>query len=171
MTPILASNRLDWANAIGLFITNFGMLEWQVFVFLESRVSPDLFAKLKGKHFKDRIALVQSALNQGAFSCEQKQRFETFFNRLERMRELRNHIAHGHLLVRCEKGGKNPVETLSLPKDLDAIYQSETRHVEFEELEAALGELTALIEEFRACAGAGAYDYFHVREHNDNDRS
>ncbi len=171
MTPIFASNRLDWANAIGLFIVNFGMLDWQVFVFLESRVDPELFAKLKTRHFKDRIALVHSLVNEGDFSREQKQKFEEFFNRLERMRDLRNQIAHGHLLVRCEKGGKNPVETFSLPKDLDAVYDSETRHVQFEELEAALSELTALIEEFRTSLGGGAYDYFHVRERQQSDRS
>jgi len=68
---------------------------------------------------------------------------------LEPIRELRNHIAHGHLLVRMTEVGKTPVLTLSLPKDLDAGEAPETRHLEFEELTKSQSELVALIADFQ----------------------
>jgi hypothetical protein len=69
------------------------------------------------------------------------------------VRELRNHIAHGYTLFRLAKDGKTPAMTLSLPKDVDATYASETRHLEFRELTNALSELTELIEEFKKLSG------------------
>ncbi|MGV3533970.1 MAG: hypothetical protein ACO1QR_16495 [Chthoniobacteraceae bacterium] len=75
--------------------------------------------------------------------------FHSLATRLESVRELRNHIAHGHLLVRFTEVGKTPVLTLSLLKGLDATDASEWRHLEFEELTKAQAELADLIEEFQ----------------------
>lgn len=148
MNPILPA-RLDWPSAIGNFILNYGALDWHVFVFLERRMPPDQFAKIRSEHFQERVTRVRKLVATGDFSTEQKQAFEQFFTRLESVRELRNHIAHGHLLVRISAVGKTPVLTLSLPKDLDATEAAETRHLEFEELTKAQSELAALIDEFQ----------------------
>ncbi len=147
MNPILPA-RLDWPSAIGNFILNYGVLDWLMFVFLETRMPPEQFAKIGKEHFQERATRVKRLVATAEFSAEQKQTFEQFFKRLESVRELRNHIAHGHLLVRMTDVGKTPVLTLSLPKDLDATEAAETRHLEFEELTKAQSELTALIEEF-----------------------
>jgi hypothetical protein len=152
MTPILP-NRLDWPSAIGNFILNYGVLDWHVFVFLESRMQPDQFARIKNEPLKDRIARVETLVNNGNFSAKQKHDFARFFARLDPVRELRNHIAHGHLLVRVAEDGKTPILTLSLPKNLDTTHAPETRHLEFAELTNALSELTALIEEFESLSG------------------
>jgi len=152
MTPILP-NRLDWPSAIGNFILNYGVLDWNLFVFLESRMPPDQFAKIKKEPFQDRIACVKHFVDDCYYSREQKQAFAKFFERLDSIRKLRNQIAHGHLLIRVTEDGKTPALTLSLPKDLDANYAAETRHFEFAELTTALQELTALIEEFQELSG------------------
>jgi hypothetical protein len=38
-------------------------------------------------------------------------------------------------------------------KDLDMAHLPDTRHLEFAELQAALGRLTELVEEFKRLAG------------------
>jgi len=155
MTPVFAGERLDWASAIGLFIINYGVLEWHVLVFLESRIPPTEFARLKDerKYFHDRLARVKLLIESDPYSAEQKTAFAKFFDRVEPIRMLRNRIAHGHMLVRADADGKSPMLTLSLPKDLDSNYAPETRHLEFQELTNALAELTALIEEFKKLTG------------------
>ena len=156
MTPIFSSQRLDWSNAIGLFILNFGQLDWQLLVFLESRISPDEFARIKGKHLQDRIARVKTLVECGPYSDEQRQAFANFFQRIDSIRELRNHIAHGHIFSRLSDDLKTWKVTLSLPKDLDAGGARETRHLEFSELTRALSELSALIEEIQNLSGGCA---------------
>lgn len=148
MNPISPA-RLDWPSAIGNFILNYGALDWHVFVFLERRMPPEQFAKIRKEHFQERIARVRKLIGTGAFSAEQKRAFEHFFTRLESVRGWRNHIAHGHLLVRFTGVERTPVLTLSLPKDLDATGAAETRHLKFEELNRAQTELADLIEEFQ----------------------
>ena len=145
--------RLDWFSAVGNFILNYGVLDWHVLIFLESRLSPDQFSKIKNEHFQARIARVKDLVNAGDCSARQKQDFARFFQRLDPVCELRNHIAHGHLLVRVTKDGKTPVLTLSLPKNLDSNYAPDTRHLEFSVLTSALTELAALIEEFQKLSG------------------
>jgi len=155
VTPVFADERLDWASAIGLFIINYGVLDWHFLVFLESRIPPTDFAKLKGeqKHFQDRVARVKLLIESDQYSEEQKAAFGKFLDRVDPIRTLRNHIAHGHILMRAAVDGKSPTLTLSLPKHLDTNYAPETRHVEFQELTTALDKLTALIEEFPKLTG------------------
>jgi len=153
MTPVFAGERLDWASAIGLFMINYGVLDWHVLVFLESRIPSIEFARIKGKHFQNRLDRAKSVIESDQYSVEQKAAFGKFLERVDPIRTLRNHIAHGHLLVRVSNDGKTPVATLSLPKDLDVNYAPETRHLEFAELASAVDELTALIEEFQRLAG------------------
>jgi len=145
--------RLDWPSAIGNFILNYGVLDWHVFVFLEKRMPPEQFAKIKNGHFKDRIARVETLVKNGNFSAEQKREFAKFFQRLDPVRELRNHIAHGHLQVLVTDDGKTPGVALTLPKNLDAADPLESRNLEFQELINALSELPNLIEEFQKLSG------------------
>ncbi len=152
MTPIMTEH-LRWASTIGLFIINYGVLDWHFLVFLESRITPPEFSQIKEKHFQDRVSRVKSFIESDCCSEKQRAAFGKFFDRVDPIRTLRNHIAHGHLLIRVSEDCKSLTRTLSLPKDLDANYAPRTRHVEFQELTNALSELTALIEEFKALAG------------------
>lgn len=150
---IIGSDPLNWSSAIGLFIINYGVLDWHVFVFLESRLSPQEFAATKKLHLQDRIARVKDLVGGNDCSAETKKAFEMFFRSLDPIRELRNHIAHGHLLTRMSEDGNSLILTLSLPKNLDAVDNPETRHLSFGELTKALSALTDLIEEFGKLSG------------------
>lgn len=143
------SARLDWPSAIGNFILIYGVLDWHLFVFLEKRLPPDQFARTRKEHFQERVLRIRKIVEAGDFYDEQKRAFVEFFERLEPIRMLRNHIAHGHLLVRTAEDGETPVITLSLPKDLDATEVRDTRHLEFEELTKAQSDLAALIDDFQ----------------------
>jgi hypothetical protein len=144
-TPIFTGPQLDWASAIGLFIINFGMLDWLMLEFLERNLGPEEFAKVKHQHFQDRLSKVKG------LACDPNQppEWKAFFARLDSIRKLRNHIAHGHFLARMDEKG-NVVMTLSLPKNLDVAHEPETRHVTFREMEVAHRQLKEVIEEFRA---------------------
>lgn len=146
-------DRLCWASTIGLFILNFGQLDWQFLVFLESRIPGDELSRIKGKHFQDRVARVKTLVEGGPYSHEQRQAFAHLFSRIDSIRDLRNHIAHGHILSRLSDDLKTWKVTLSLPKDLEANDPPETRHLEFVELAKALNELTAVIEAFQKLSG------------------
>lgn len=150
----IMTEHLSWASSIGLFIINYGVLDWHLLNFLESKIPPTEFAKFKEKHFQDRVSRVKSFIEESShYSEEQKAAFGKFFVRVDLIRTLRNHIAHGHLLIRLTEDGEHLMLTLSLPKDLDASYEPQTRHLEFQELANALNELAALIEEFKTLAG------------------
>ena len=125
------------------------MLDYLVFEFLESRLPPDQFPKIKAEPFQVRIGRIKEHVNRSGYPAKSKERFNEFFERLEPVRELRNHIAHGHLLLRQAEDTKSLVLTLSLPRDLDAAYSPESRRLPYSELEKSLGDLTELIEEFR----------------------
>jgi hypothetical protein len=152
-SDLLLPVRLDWPSTIGTFLLGFGNLDSGVFSFLEGRMTPDKFVKIKNSSFQDRIKLVKDLVQNGDFSSEQKLGFDKFFTRLDPIRELRNHIAHGYILLRFEKPGKPPVLTLSLPKELDSSVNPQSRQVELQELIQSLGKLTELIEEFHQLSG------------------
>jgi hypothetical protein len=152
MIPVVPA-RLDWPSAIGNFILNYGVLDWRVLVFLEARLPAGEFARIKGKHFQDRIALVKSLVASGQYSDEQRQAFGKIFIRLDPIRELRNHIAHGHILSRWQADSKTWKVSLALPQDLDVLDAPKTRHLEFADLLDASAGLTELIGEFQRLTG------------------
>lgn len=146
MTPIVTA-RLDWPSAVGNFILNFGVLEWHLLVFLEARIPPDQFVRIKKELFHRRVELAKILVCDGQHSGDQKRAFDDFFARLELVRDLRNHIAHSHLLARVVDRESEPEVVLALPKNLDAPFVPESEHLSFEELIKALTELRVLIEE------------------------
>jgi hypothetical protein len=150
--PILP-NRLDWPSAIGNFLLNYGTLDWLVFVFLKDHLSPDDFANVKEWHFKDRATRIGQYLKEAKYPVEQQTAFSRLFERLGPVRELRNHIAHGHMHGHFDAETKKFKVTLFKAKDLDTAHLPDSRHVEFAELEAALSTLSELIEEFQSLAG------------------
>jgi hypothetical protein len=153
MTPIkktapLTPARLDWPSAVGNFLLNFGALDMGILDFLESSLRPEEFAKVRDWHLRDRIKVMMKHLQTGGYSRTQREAFERFFTRLEPIRELRNHLAHGTMRLGLTADQKTWEVTLSLPRDIDGTYSPDARHLSFEELTKALTELTGLIEEF-----------------------
>src|SRR5687767_13115142 len=92
-------------------------------------------------------------MKNGDFPLDQQTTFSRLVVRLNPLRELRNHIAHGHMLLRVEPNTGRPTITLFKAKDVDMAYSSESRHLEFTELRTALTTLTEVIEDFQASAG------------------
>ena len=150
--PIMPA-RLDWPSAVGNFLLNFGVLDLGVLDFLESSLPPEQFAKVKDWHLRDRIKIIMKHLQTGGYSTAKLDAFERFFIRLEPIRELRNHIAHGTMRLGLTPDQRTWEVTLSLPRDMDGSNTPGAQHLTFKELETALGELPRLIEEFEKLSG------------------
>jgi len=149
--PILPA-RLDWPSAIGNFLINFGTLDHLILVILKDNLESAEFENLRKKPLNDRVVKVAQYLNDKDRPTD-SQEFDRLRKRLDPVRELRNHIAHGHFLIRQNEETKTWEMSISLPRDLDQEYLSETRHVSFDELRTSLNELTDLIEAFTRLAG------------------
>lgn len=150
--PILPA-RLDWPSAIGNFLLNFGTLEYFVFCFLKDNLNEVEFAKVKEWHLKSRLDRIAQHLREAKRPAKEQQQFGQLVNRLEPLRELRNHIAHGHMYCRIDEVTKRPAVTVFKAKDLDTGFEPGAKHVEFPELLAALGMLRELTEGFERLAG------------------
>jgi hypothetical protein len=139
----------SWSSAIGNFIANFSMLDLFVQDFLEDTLSPEDFLKTKERPFYDRVERIKGQVAQVDYPAEKKAGFERFFLRLDPLRETRNHIAHGVLRIGLAPDQKTPVQTLSLPRDLDDSSSPDARHLSFDDLNRESRCLTELIEEFQ----------------------
>ena len=159
MNPIpVLPDRLDWASAIGLFIMNFGMLDLQVQDFLEATLPREEFLRFRDRYFRDRVELIKKHVSRENYAPEDIEGFEQFFRRLDPLRDLRNHIAHGIIRIGMDPDQKSFMLTLSRPRDLDASSPPNARHVEFSELETALSTLGELIEQFQPLASLKTTD-------------
>lgn len=150
--PIMPA-QLDWPSAIGNFLLTFGTLEYFVFVFLKDHLAEEEFAKVKEWHLKDRLARVAQYLKDEKRPAAEQTAFAALVERVEPMRNLRNHIAHGHMYVRIDVATMKPSVTLFKAKDLDTGFLPNSRHLEFAELEAALTTMSQLLQEFERLAG------------------
>ena len=150
--PILPA-RLDWPSAIGNFLMNFGALHYLVIEHLNTSLEASEFARYKERPFKDQIMRIAQHLQQNPSAIEKQREFQLLLNRLDAVRTLRNHIAHGHMLCRLDPASGSWVVSITLPKDLDVPYVAETVHLTFDELRTRLDELRELIEAFKRFAG------------------
>jgi hypothetical protein len=144
---------LSWSSVIGNFITNFGMLDLHVLDFLETQLPPEEFSKFKQRPFHDRVERIKQRLGEADCTLLNKAEFGQFFQRLDPLRATRNHIAHGILRFGLAPDQKSPIQTLSIPRDLDGSNPTEARHLEFAELQAELKTLNEMIEEFERLVG------------------
>jgi len=147
----IAPARLDWPSMIGNFLLNYGTLDYLVFVFLKDHLSTREFATGREWHFKDRMERIAQHLKDAKYSAKQQSAFAELAKRLEPIRELRNHVAHGHMYLRMESG--QPTITVFKAKDLDSGFLPGSKHVKFSELLEAASELTAIIDEFQLLTG------------------
>jgi hypothetical protein len=150
--PIMPT-RLDWPSTIGNFLLNYGTLDYFVFVFLKDHLSGDEFDRISEWHFNDRVKRIAQHLKDEKYPADQQTAFARLLERLEPIRELRNHLAHGHMYVWLDPETRTPRITLFKAKALDTGLLPDSKHVEFAELLPALAVLAELIEEFQALAG------------------
>jgi hypothetical protein len=151
-TPILPA-RLDWPSTIGNFLLTFGTLDYLVAVLLKDNLERLEFEQFRERHFKDRVTRIARHFSESDYPKEIKEEFAHLLIRLNPIRDLRNHIAHGYMLARLDPDTNTLVTSVSLPKDLDQEYSQGTRHVTFNELHTNLTDLTELIEVFKKLAG------------------
>lgn len=151
--------RLDWPSMVGNFILNFGTLDLHVQDFLESHLAPAEFNTLCKRHFQDRVDRMQKYFDLAPPSPEKKREVEKFFARLEPVRDLRNHIAHGVLRVALAQDRKTWVMTVTLPRDLSGTGAPEARHLTFDALLDATKSLRDLIEDFQRLFGMWVTDF------------
>jgi len=147
--PILPTT-LDWPSTIGNFLLNFGTLEYLTFVFLKDNLPPEEFVSLRAKPLYERLNRMA-----GHLPTEEQTAFAQLRERLEPIRQLRNHIAHGHMYASFDPETKKPRVTVLKAKDVDTGLDPDSEHVEFAELVTALTTLPSLIEEFTRLAGFG----------------
>ena len=113
---------------------NWGALELFVFCFLKDHLPPEEFAKVKEWHFKDRLKRLAEHMQEAQFPQQQQKEFAQLVMRLEPIRELRNHIAHGHMYARIDEKTCQSTVTVFKAKDVDTGFDPEAKHVDFAEL-------------------------------------
>ena len=118
--PVLSS-RPSWASALGSFLLQFGILDYLAHVYLKNNLDSAKFSKIAARHFKDRLSAVAEHISFSG-SVEMKEAFKSLSSRIEPLRNLRNHIAHGYILFQESETGTLEL-CISLPKDLDQAGQ------------------------------------------------
>lgn len=146
-------SRPDWPCTIGNFLINFGTLEWLVNVYLKDHLDSDEYSRVKEWHLKDRLSRIAQYLKDVDCLAKTREEFESVLVQLDPIRNLRNHIAHGHMTIMVNLETQIPEILISRPKDLDQEYSPEARHVTFGEMRQSLADLTKLIERFKAIVG------------------
>lgn len=138
----------NWPSAIGNFLLNFGALDYNVFVFLKDHLSAEEFSKIRELHFKDRLLRLGQILESQGKADE----FATLFADIEPIRQLRNDIAHGHLLLNASENGPISI-TLFNPKDIDLERTEGAKHLDFDRVVNATLALRDLIDAIQALNG------------------
>ena len=149
--------QLSWASAIGNFLINFGFLHHLVMDYLNNALDVSEFDRWKEKPFKDQTMRIAQHLKEMPSAGEKEREFELLMRRLDPIRTLRNHVAHGHILCRWDVTKETWAISISLPKNIDSAYATETRHLTWTELRASLDELTEVIEAFMRFTGKTSY--------------
>ncbi|HEY6227871.1 MAG TPA: hypothetical protein VI282_12180 [Verrucomicrobiae bacterium] len=145
--PLLPA-RLDWPSAIGLFIMNFGTLDYRIFEFLEERLSPGEFKTLQKKSsFEERLSRITKCLDSSQFTDKQRAAFNQFAERVRKIRDVRNHIAHGYMLCGFDDQAQITIE-LCKTKDIYDEHSPGSLRLTFEMLQDANNLLCKSSEEF-----------------------
>ena len=131
MRPVFSDN-LSWCGVVGLLILNFGVLDLRVTDILREMVTREEFERLRRKGFKERVARLTAALEMPVEIAA----------RIERLRGLRNHIAHAYLNTNLATGE----QTLIVPRDVDELPEDQLRRMTFEELMTAGQDVADLVE-------------------------
>lgn len=131
-----------WASYIGLFLINFGHVEFLVSAYLETQLTPKDFEAIRGRPFHERLERAGTL-----FSAlpEKRAAFEELMPSLEAARVFRNHLAHGYLNASLTSNGTGIEMHIIQAKDMSNELCPETRRLGFVELEqqvVAIGKLT-----------------------------
>jgi hypothetical protein len=144
-------NALDeCAFAVGNFILNFGMLDLHVLEFLEAKLAPDKFAKVRERPLHERLEIV------GELFAERPTELAAFKSLLEQvapLRKLRNHIAHGAVLVEIDPLTGGPTIRIAETKEQHDSARFGDQALSPRMLIETSRKLVDLCEEFRRLFG------------------
>ncbi len=156
LSPVLPQ-RLDWSSMIGLFILNFGQLELALSDIIKLRAKPESRKGVLKKSFHDKIQCLKDLAEQHPLMVKKQKEWEALVARMDAIRDLRNHLAHGTLVHTVAEDLKSVSQRFCLIQDVCAEVQDADR-VTFEELHRqnqlladVLGEMLKLDHE---CEGA-----------------
>lgn len=142
---------LSWSSFIGLFLINFGHLEFLVSAYLETQLAPAAFAAMKTRPFQERMAAASALL---ASNPDKRAAYEKLQAPLEAARQFRNHLAHGYLASVFSREGSNFDMGLIQAKDISNELSPETRRLSFSELEQQVVAICQVIEGFSDLTGS-----------------
>ena len=143
MRPIFPA-RWDWPSTIGNFILNFSALDVALIEILKRCLPEDKWAALRKRSFQERAERFRDIVVHDSRFDSHRPAFLAFLDRLEPIRDLRNHLAHATLVRHLSEDGQSCTQTLSLPRDVHGLDPNDARDVTFDELFAQLQPLADL---------------------------
>lgn len=151
--PSIFPARLDWPSVIGNLLLNFGTLDYMVFVYLKDHLPTEEYLKVREWHLKDRFTRIADHLMEAEASEDEQSRFGDLVKRLDPIREIRNHLAHGHMFTTIDEKTYQPTVTIMKARDLDMHDSPDCDQVHFKDILAAMNELGKIIKELDPIAG------------------
>ena len=142
-------DRFDWPSTIGNFILNFGALELAVLETLKRALPEARWGRLAKLSFHERVHCLRRLIEDSRFDAHRAD-FLRFFERLEPMRDLRNHLAHAVMTNTVSEDLNTCTQALKLPHQVSGLSNEECRGVCFEELFQQLQPLADLTSELIA---------------------
>lgn len=142
---LILPSRLDWPSLIGQFLLNFGTLECVVFTFLENQLPREEFEQCRNWHLKDRLSRIERHMRERGYPEDQQLAFSKALERLKEVREIRNDLAHSHLLLRPDPMTNKLAIRVFNPKHFSSGLE-ESLGYDFDDILHAQDALSACIE-------------------------
>ncbi|MEO7701902.1 MAG: DUF429 domain-containing protein [Opitutus sp.] len=141
----LVGREHSWAQAVGLFIMNFGHLDIAMTGIIEQYAATEKLTSVPSKTLSERIDLVRSLF---AGKSEKQAAFARLESQLTEVREFRNILAHGFFHMTQRPDGEI-VMGITQASDITRTFSPQTRCVTFEELLKYERRLIELIESLK----------------------
>jgi hypothetical protein len=155
----LFSEKPNWLSEIGRFILNFGQVEWFLCAYLKDFVQTSPSAVVP-RCLTDRVKAVADHFTKNKRA--QTTEFTEWRKRLEPIRQLRNHIAHGYMFVTQIDGAL--AVCICQVNDLNA--EADSKRLTFSELQNNNESLTELIEQFKTLTGWTTSEEIELKSHS-----
>lgn len=138
---------------IGQLLLSYGMLDQLVFNVLQRELPVLEYSAMKKRHLTDRVERMMELLSARAVSKTQHEELKQWCEAFGAARDLRNHLAHGFLLLTTDADMKTPCLKIRQARDLDACGGEGLKQVGFDELSHCFDQLNELIERLGTWAG------------------
>jgi hypothetical protein len=141
----------DLFSAIGLYIVNFGTLEYLTSGYLYDHLPEEEYTRVEKQHFTDRVEKVLSHISAFRQDSATLKAITNFRRKLAPLRDLRNNIAHGYLLVKTPDQGM-PSLIVANPR-IQSLPRATSSDVTLQDIFRALKELDDATEILKSLLG------------------